>query len=497
MVPGTDPWSGRAADGPHDADGGESESGDGPGRYQLEADGTIAAVSDGLLALTGYERSGLLGEHVSTLLSGEDPDRYEVAMGRLHSDGQLPATDVAVTLRTADGDPLPCSIRVVALAGDDDWASVGLVSPCDGSAAVEPPPGVGAVTEVLNATADVGVLLVDETGTIRWANETAAEYFGRDPASLVGMDRRDVETTVPTPDSGEETGDHVADDIGRSAHLDESGRDGSAAPDVETRLVERRCTGITDGPLSGGRLEVYHDVTERKRDPRRVQLYASIVENAGHVGFTMDADGTLTYMSPQVEELIDVDHRELVGKSVAELAELTVATAAERDQVRRHVEQLLQRGDEPKQFEVTMETDRRGEHVVEMVLQPLGQDGDVEMVVGTARDVTERVEQRIELQRERYLNELLFETAPVGIMVVEPDGTIIRANERVKTIVGIDDRDVTGLDYTTLEYTLWTPDGEALLQPLIRDGEVVRDFDLEAAVERCGADAEMVGFGEE
>jgi nicotinate phosphoribosyltransferase len=38
---------------------------------------------------------------------------------------------------------------------------------------------------------------------------------------------------------------------------------------------------------------------------------------------------------------------------------------------------------------------------------------------------------------------------------------------------------------------------EPLLEPLIRDGEIVRDFDYEAAAERALADAERVGFGEE
>ncbi|QFU81859.1 nicotinate phosphoribosyltransferase [Natronorubrum aibiense] len=36
--------------------------------------------------------------------------------------------------------------------------------------------------------------------------------------------------------------------------------------------------------------------------------------------------------------------------------------------------------------------------------------------------------------------------------------------------------------------------GEALLEPLIRDGEIVREFDLEEATERCLDDAETVGF---
>jgi len=37
-------------------------------------------------------------------------------------------------------------------------------------------------------------------------------------------------------------------------------------------------------------------------------------------------------------------------------------------------------------------------------------------------------------------------------------------------------------------------DGESLLAPLIRDGEVVRKFDIDAAAERALADAERVGF---
>jgi len=38
-------------------------------------------------------------------------------------------------------------------------------------------------------------------------------------------------------------------------------------------------------------------------------------------------------------------------------------------------------------------------------------------------------------------------------------------------------------------------DGEALLEPLVRDGEVVREFDLDAAAERAAAEREAVGYG--
>ncbi|KAB1187281.1 MULTISPECIES: nicotinate phosphoribosyltransferase [Haloferax] len=40
-------------------------------------------------------------------------------------------------------------------------------------------------------------------------------------------------------------------------------------------------------------------------------------------------------------------------------------------------------------------------------------------------------------------------------------------------------------------------DSESLLKPLIRDGELVREFDLDAATRRTREDAQKVGFGEE
>lgn len=39
--------------------------------------------------------------------------------------------------------------------------------------------------------------------------------------------------------------------------------------------------------------------------------------------------------------------------------------------------------------------------------------------------------------------------------------------------------------------------GEPLLEPLVRDGEVVREFDLDTATDRASADADAVGFGGE
>ncbi|MFP8951411.1 nicotinate phosphoribosyltransferase [Natrialbaceae archaeon A-arb3/5] len=56
-------------------------------------------------------------------------------------------------------------------------------------------------------------------------------------------------------------------------------------------------------------------------------------------------------------------------------------------------------------------------------------------------------------------------------------------------------RTTDGGHQITLADTDGPAGGESLLEPLVRDGEVVREFDLDAASERCLADADVVGFG--
>ncbi|KAB1197921.1 MULTISPECIES: nicotinate phosphoribosyltransferase [Haloferax] len=58
-------------------------------------------------------------------------------------------------------------------------------------------------------------------------------------------------------------------------------------------------------------------------------------------------------------------------------------------------------------------------------------------------------------------------------------------------------RTADGGHHVGLRGTPGPTDGDSLLEPLIRDGELVREFDLDAATRRAREDAERVGFGDE
>lgn len=56
-------------------------------------------------------------------------------------------------------------------------------------------------------------------------------------------------------------------------------------------------------------------------------------------------------------------------------------------------------------------------------------EGDLTRIVGIARDITERKHHEQELQAERDVVAQIFEASPVGIVVFDTDGQVVRANE--------------------------------------------------------------------
>jgi nicotinate phosphoribosyltransferase len=79
--------------------------------------------------------------------------------------------------------------------------------------------------------------------------------------------------------------------------------------------------------------------------------------------------------------------------------------------------------------------------------------------------------------------------------IVEIDGTPISKRGKLSGVKDVY-RTPDGGHHIALADREGPDEGAALLEPLIRDGAIVREFDLDEATERCLADAERVGFDE-
>jgi PAS domain S-box-containing protein len=108
--------------------------------------------------------------------------------------------------------------------------------------------------------------------------------------------------------------------------------------------------------------------------------------------------------------------------------------------------------------------------------------GEVTHFLGFQRDVTERTELSTDLRTERELLERVFETSPVGIVVVEPDGTIVRGNEAAERELGLERSEITSRTYDDPDWEAVDLDGDPLPEAelpaarVLSTGEPVADY---------------------
>src|SRR6056297_3013420 len=113
----------------------------------------------------------------------------------------------------------------------------------------------------------VGVFVLDADFDVTWANATVERYFGLEDVDVVGRSKRDLIDA--------ELRDVVADDETFATTLFESYERNEIARSFECRVtpgdgrqerwLEHNSKPIESGALAGGRVEVYYDVTERRR----------------------------------------------------------------------------------------------------------------------------------------------------------------------------------------------------------------------------------------
>lgn len=197
-------------------------------------------------------------------------------------------------------------------------ATAGMDAP-DWSAAAE-----SLIDDVLD-DAEVGVFVLDDDFRVRWINDATERYFGLDRERVVGRDKRAL------------VNEHIAATIGDSATFAETVLatydDNTYTERFECRVtsgdgreerwLEHRSKPIDSGAYAGGRVELYYDVTERKRTERSLEeskeRYSNLVgnlpgmvyrcrnEQAWPMEFVSDACTDLTGYDADAVESGDVD----------------------------------------------------------------------------------------------------------------------------------------------------------------------------------------------
>ena len=269
-------------------------------------DGTIERVNRRASQLYGAAANDLVGESVELLLAATpgDADDDPVAWLRSVRDRGGTRQPVMVTGRRRDGSTYPAELSAAAVPASDAL----VVALRDGSARRR---SIDRIAALLDFAPDA-IVVVDEQGTVRFANRQVAAIFDWPPHELVG---RSIEELVPATDrAGHEAlrtsffASPRVRDMGAGQHLEGRRRDGSEFP-VEISL----------SPLPGEPREVMaaiRDVTDRRAAERRAR---AMLEFAPDATIIVDRAGRIVEANRQVTALFGHDAETLAGMSVEQL----------------------------------------------------------------------------------------------------------------------------------------------------------------------------------
>jgi PAS domain S-box-containing protein len=383
------------------------------GIYQLDAEGRFVAVNDVIPELSGYDREELLGEHVSTLLDAADAATIRREIEHRLTTGDRRDT-VEFEVETADGDRVPCELRLSLLVEEGQFrGTIGVVR--DVSERVRTERELGErerqlererdlTTEILD-TSPVGVMVLDGDGTVRRVNDRAMSLLGVPEDELANYDPGDR----PTYD---EEGRPVAVEDHPFAEVLETGEPVyDRVLEVEQPDGERRWLSVNAEPIvdDGEVVRVVttgEDVTDIKRRERELESeLGEIIGRVTDAFYALDDEWRFTHVNDRAEHLIDYRGEGLVGRTFWEAFEWATDSKL-GDEYREAM-----RTQEPTTFELYYPDPLEAWYEIRAYPSETG-------LSVYFRDVTERKRRERELEEYRSRYRTLIENFPNGAVAL-------------------------------------------------------------------------------
>ncbi len=311
------------------------------------------------------------------------------------------------------------------------------------------PVGAGPLLNDVIDDAEIGLFVLDADLEVVWINETAEQYFDLDRNSALGRDKRALVTDHLSDviDDGASFADTVLAAYEDNTYAEQFECRVTAGEDREARWLEHRSKPIESGDYAGGRIELYYDVTDRKRSEHARHAERTLLERvleASPTGIAIfDTDGEIRRANQQFSKwlrLTGTDPETYVLGGLPLLDEDgDVIPYSERPAAR-----ALATGESVVNQHGQIEGRDGQTRWLSINAEPLDDDG----VVVTIDDITQLKEQarRLERQHDDLKAELaaVFERIDDAFYALDDDLRFTYVNDRAKTLLGHSESELLG-----------------------------------------------------
>ena len=202
--------------------------------------------------------------------------------------------------------------------------------------------------------------------------------------------------------------------------------------DDRTRWYEGHTAPLEHHVTEDRVLMIVREITEQKQREGRLRTFERAIEEAGHSIYITDVDATIEYVNPAFEEITGYSADEAIGRTPR------ILQSGEHDEeFYRDLWRTLLDGEVWKSDIVNRRKD--GEHYrANQTIAPIeNESGDIEKFVAVNTDISEQV-----ARKQRF--EAIFNRTFEFIGLLEPDGTLVEANDTALEFGGFDREDVLG-----------------------------------------------------
>lgn len=225
---------------------------------------------------------------------------------------------------------------------------------------------------------------------------------------------------------------------------------------------------------------VVMDITERTWAQERLVdsevKYRALAENTNDIAYSVDSEGRLTYVSPQVKRY-GYTPEEIIGKTLLDMVD-----PQDRQTVAADFSRTMSTGDEfPTSFRIV---DKQGRDIWFEDLGKAYRDpqGEIIGLYGILRDITDRKRAQEELRAAEAKLQILFKILPAGISIVDKNRRVVDANPALLRILGLSAEGMARGDFVQRQYL--RGDGTTMPReefPAIRafkEGDEVHDVEI-------------------
>lgn len=313
-----------------------------------------------------------------------------------------------------------------------------------------------------------GQLIIDDDARIIDANPAAASIYGMSRSNLRG---RTIQEFLPEEFDFEAAWANFQTRGNERDTVTIEGADG-----VDRQVEYSATTDI----VPGQHLIIIRDITDRLERERELVQAETVFENTQDAVFLIDVTNERDFRIERVnevyEELTGLTNEEIQGKTPREVV---------GDDIGREIEERYRDCVECREtIEYPEEIPVDGElRYWKTKLTPVIEAGQVVKLVGAMRDVTDQKEQQRNLRAERERFERLLDTSPVGIAILDRTGTIVRANERAETMLGLSKSKIIDRQYDSPEWNIVDanerpiPPEELPFRRVIKTGKPVYEYE--------------------